>query len=79
MTIPFYTSTREYEANKDEFDSAVKRVMSRGDFILGGEVAEFEREAAAWLGTKLLSASLRVRTPSSSEPTYSVCAMGRKY
>lgn len=52
MTIPFYTSTREYEANKDEFDSAVKRVMSRGDFILGGEVAEFEREAAAWLGTK---------------------------
>ncbi|MHB8129624.1 MAG: aminotransferase class I/II-fold pyridoxal phosphate-dependent enzyme, partial [Mobilitalea sp.] len=26
--------------------------MERGDFILGGEVASFEREAAAWLGAK---------------------------
>ena len=52
MTVPFYTSTREYAARKDEFDSAVRGVMERGDFILGGEVAEFEREAAAWLGAK---------------------------
>jgi dTDP-4-amino-4,6-dideoxygalactose transaminase len=52
MTVPFYTSTREYEARKDEFDAAVKGVMSRGDFILGGEVAEFEKEAAAYLGAK---------------------------
>lgn len=52
MTVPFYTSTREYSARKEEFDSAVRSVMERGDFILGSEVAEFEREAAAWLGVK---------------------------
>lgn len=50
MNVPFYTSTREYEARKVEFDAAVAGVMSRGDFILGGEVAEFEKEAAAYLG-----------------------------
>jgi len=52
MTVPFYTSTREYAARKEEFDAAVGGVMERGDFILGGEVAEFEKEAAAWLGAK---------------------------
>ena len=52
MQVPFYSSTREYQARKAEFDQAVQGVMARGDFILGGEVAEFEREAAAWLGSK---------------------------
>jgi dTDP-4-amino-4,6-dideoxygalactose transaminase len=50
MHIPFYTSTREYKAHKAEFDTAVQGVMERGDFILGSEVAAFEREAAAYLG-----------------------------
>ncbi|MEI6385612.1 MAG: DegT/DnrJ/EryC1/StrS family aminotransferase [Spirochaetota bacterium] len=52
MKVPFYDSTREYSLRKDEFDSAVTNVMSRGDFILGSEVAEFEKESAAWLGAK---------------------------
>lgn len=52
MTVPFYTSTREYVARKAEFDAAVFGVMSRGDFILGKEVAEFEKEAAEFLGAK---------------------------
>lgn len=52
MNVPFYTSTREYAARKSEFDAAVAGVMARGDFILGGEVAEFEKEAAAYLGAK---------------------------
>jgi dTDP-4-amino-4,6-dideoxygalactose transaminase len=52
MNVPFYSSTREYEARKAEFDAAVAGVMARGDFILGGEVAEFEREAASFLGAK---------------------------
>ncbi len=52
MTVPFYTSIREYEARKGEFDAAVQGVMGRGDFILGGEVAEFERECADYLGSK---------------------------
>jgi UDP-2-acetamido-2-deoxy-ribo-hexuluronate aminotransferase len=52
MTVPFYTSTREYAEYNAEFDAAVKAVMSRGDFILGKEVQEFEKEAATWLGAK---------------------------
>ncbi|HUX20125.1 MAG TPA: DegT/DnrJ/EryC1/StrS family aminotransferase [Spirochaetia bacterium] len=52
MNRPFYSSTREYAARKTEFDAAVLGVMGSGDFILGGEVAEFEREAAIWLGVK---------------------------
>ena len=52
MTVPFYSSTREYQARKAEFDAAVQGVMARGDFILGGEVAQFEKEAAAFLGAK---------------------------
>jgi len=52
MKVPFYTSVREYWGRKDEFDAAVCGVMERGDFILGSEVAEFEREAASWLGAK---------------------------
>ena len=52
MNVPFYASTREYQSRKAEFDDAVSGVMARGDFILGSEVAEFEREAAAFLGAK---------------------------
>ncbi len=52
MNVPFYTSTREYQVRKAEFDAAVQGVMARGDFILGGEVAEFEKECAAYLGAK---------------------------
>lgn len=49
MTVPFYTSTREYESRKQEFDEALQRVIAKGDFILGAEVAEFEKEAASYL------------------------------
>lgn len=52
MNVPFYTSTREYQARKAEFDAAVLGVMARGDFILGGEVAEFEKECAEYLGAR---------------------------
>jgi dTDP-4-amino-4,6-dideoxygalactose transaminase len=52
MTIPFYTSTREYAARKAEFDAAVGAVMAKGDFILGGAVADLEKETAAYLGAK---------------------------
>jgi dTDP-4-amino-4,6-dideoxygalactose transaminase len=52
MNVPFYTSTREYQARKAEFDAAVLGVMERGDFILGSEVSAFEAEAAEFLGTR---------------------------
>ena len=52
MNVPFYTSTREYQTRKAEFDAAVLGVMERGDFILGEDVAAFEKEAAEYLGTR---------------------------
>ena len=52
MHVPFYSSIREYQARKPEFDAAVQGVMARGDFILGSDVAEFEYETASWLGAK---------------------------
>jgi len=48
MKVPFYTSVREYSARKNEFDSAVAEVMAKGDFILGGAVAELEKEISAY-------------------------------
>ena len=52
MQVPFYTPVREYHARKDEFDRAVQNVFESGDFILGEDVAAFEKEAAMWLGAK---------------------------
>ena len=52
MQVPFYTPVREYHARKAEFDHAVQQVFESGDFILGEDVAAFEKEAASWLGVK---------------------------
>lgn len=46
MTVPFYTSVREYQKYKTEFDQAVQAVMEKGDFILGSAVGELEKEIA---------------------------------
>jgi dTDP-4-amino-4,6-dideoxygalactose transaminase len=42
----------QYEAIKDDLQRAVTRVMEKSYFILGANVAEFEREFAAYCGTK---------------------------
>ncbi len=52
MKVPFYTSTREYMAYKQEFDTAIQEILHRGDFILGRDVTEFEATAAEYLGVK---------------------------
>src|SRR5688572_19253148 len=41
---------RGYLAYRDEIDSAISRVLQGGMYILGSEVASFEREFAAYLG-----------------------------
>ncbi len=41
---------RNYFAHKNEIDTAVKRVFESGRYILGDEVAAFEREFAEYLG-----------------------------
>jgi dTDP-4-amino-4,6-dideoxygalactose transaminase len=52
MNIPFLDLTAQYERLRPTIDSAVRRVLERGHFILGEEVAAFEREFATYCGAK---------------------------
>jgi dTDP-4-amino-4,6-dideoxygalactose transaminase len=49
--IPLVDLKAQYRSIQTEVDEAVARVLARGDFILGEDVREFEREYAAWCGT----------------------------
>lgn len=42
--------TKQYHALQQEIDAAIKRVMSRGWYILGEETRAFEQEFAAYIG-----------------------------
>ncbi len=48
--IPFFDLKIQYHAIRDELNAAVARVLERGAFILGEEVASFEQEFAAYCG-----------------------------
>ena len=48
--IPYADLRRQYRAIKPEIDAAVLRVLDSAQFILGDEVATFEREFAAYCG-----------------------------
>lgn len=52
MNIPFLDMKTPYKELKNELDSAYKRVMESGWFILGTEVEGFEREFAAYCGVR---------------------------
>ena len=52
MKVQFYTSTREYNEKKTEFDNAVLGVMGRGISMLGTEVTNFERAVQEFTGAK---------------------------
>lgn len=52
MKIPFLDLKATYEELKAEIDDAIRRVLSSGWYILGEEVEEFEKEWAAYCGTK---------------------------
>lgn len=41
-----------YLAHKREIDEAIRQTLDSGRYILGGQVSEFEREFAAYLGAK---------------------------
>jgi dTDP-4-amino-4,6-dideoxygalactose transaminase len=49
--LRFVDLRRQYEYIKDEIDQTIARVLRRGRFILGEEVAAFEQEFAAFCGT----------------------------
>lgn len=50
--VPMLDLKRQYEPLRDELMSALGRVLATQDFILGGQVAEFEQAAAKQLGVK---------------------------
>ena len=52
MPIPFFDLTKQYASIQSELDAATARVMKSGWFILGPEVAAFEKEFAAYIGAE---------------------------
>jgi dTDP-4-amino-4,6-dideoxygalactose transaminase len=50
MAIPLFDTSAPRAALRQELDSAIERVLDSGKFILGPEVAAFEREFAAYCG-----------------------------
>lgn len=52
MKIPFIDFRREYRVLKKDIDSAIRRVIDSGYYILGKEVERFEKAFARYLGVK---------------------------
>ena len=50
MKIPLIDVAAQYRNIRDEIDRAIHEVLDSGTFILGPNVAAFEREVAAYLG-----------------------------
>ena len=50
--IPILDLRPQFEALRPEIMAAITRVIESGQFIMGPDVAAFEREAAAYLGVK---------------------------
>jgi dTDP-4-amino-4,6-dideoxygalactose transaminase len=48
--IPFVDLKPQYRSIKSEIEEAIARVLETGQFVLGDEVAAFEREFAAYAG-----------------------------
>ncbi|HEX6823578.1 MAG TPA: DegT/DnrJ/EryC1/StrS family aminotransferase [Candidatus Sulfotelmatobacter sp.] len=51
IRVPYLDLKAQYRSIKPEIDQAVARVLDSCQFVLGPEVAEFEREFAAYCGT----------------------------
>ncbi|MBP1688533.1 MAG: Glutamine--scyllo-inositol transaminase [Deltaproteobacteria bacterium] len=51
MTVPFLDLKAQYQTIKDEVRPAIDRVLENCAFVLGDEVAAFEREFASYAGT----------------------------
>jgi dTDP-4-amino-4,6-dideoxygalactose transaminase len=52
VAVPFFDLTKQYQSIQSELDNAALRVMKSGWFILGPEVAAFEKEFAEYTGTR---------------------------
>ena len=52
MSVPFLDLKAAYEELKPGFDSAYRRVMDSGWYLLGRELEAFEAEFAAYCGAR---------------------------
>jgi len=52
IAVPFLDLKRQYEEIRDEVGEAIGRVLDSGQYVLGDEVAAFEREFAAYCGSR---------------------------
>ncbi len=52
MSVPFLDLRRQTEELRGALDGAWERVLDRGVFLAGAEVAAFEEEFAAWCGAR---------------------------
>ncbi len=52
MKIPIIDLVRQHKPIMDELVDAFKKVVESGQFILGYELEQFEKEAANYLGSK---------------------------
>lgn len=52
MEIAFNNFSREFEQHQNEIESAIRRVLSSGWYILGKELSSFEKQFAAYIGTR---------------------------
>lgn len=52
MKVPFLDLSQQYKEIKKDLDIALRKVMLRGDFILGKEVVLFEQEFAKYCNRK---------------------------
>src|SRR5882757_1802256 len=50
VKIPYLDLKAQYQSIKPEIDAAIARVLDSCQFVLGAEVADFEREFAAYSG-----------------------------
>jgi dTDP-4-amino-4,6-dideoxygalactose transaminase len=46
MKVPFYGHVRQYHSLKSEIDSAIQQVLESGEYVLGPNLARFEKELA---------------------------------
>ena len=50
--VPLFDLTRQYQTLKSELDAAAIRVLESGQFVLGPNVENFEKNAAEFLGVR---------------------------
>ena len=52
MSIPFIDLKTQYQQNKPNIDEAIHRVLDHGQYIMGPEVKELEKQLADYIGVK---------------------------